>query len=631
MKTISALKKHFDTALSSARFVFPPNIRIIENMQSSEIRKRFLEFFKERGHVIVPSSSLIPSDPSVLLTTAGMQQFKPYYTGEADPVKDFGAKNTASIQKIFRTSDIDEVGDETHLTFFEMLGNFSFGGYGKKEAILYAHEFITKELGLEIDYVTVFEGDSSTSSGQVIPADEESVEIWKTYLPEEKIKKAGREDNFWGPTGAEGPCGPTTEIYIDDVEIWNIVFNEYYCASDGTMRKLPQLGVDTGMGFERLAMALQKKQNIFETDLFTPIVQKMGSIPLRSQRIIADHLRSAVFLIADGVIPSNKDRGYVLRRLIHRATLHLSKFQSLELIEDRTPFPEFLTPLSLAGLIIDEYAKIEEYASLREKKEGILDVLKAEQEKFGKKIRTGEEKLNKLIHLHREDHTYRLKGEEIFYLVATDGLPLEWIKDKAKLYDLELDVGGFEQEMEKHQETSRAGIEKKFGGHGLLLNTGELKAADEKEVKMVTRLHSATHLLQAALRKVLGKEVEQCGSDITASRLRFDFSFGRALTKEECAEVEKLVQDVIRRNYTVTIKKMSFADAIQSGALYMKDRAYLPEVNVYQFADQKTGEVFSSEVCGGPHVSRTGDIGAFRIMKQEAVGAGVRRIRAVAE
>ena len=607
-------------------------------MQSLEIRKRFLEFFRERGHIIVPSSSLIPSDPSVLLTTAGMQQFKPYYTEEADPVKDFGAKNTASIQKSFRTSDIDEVGDETHLTFFEMLGNFSFGGYGKKEAIAYAHEFITKELGLEIGYVTVFAGDPSTgstsslraSSGQVIPADEESVEIWKTILPEEKIQKAGREDNFWGPTGAEGPCGPTTEIYINGVEIWNIVFNEYYCGADGAFTKLPQLGVDTGMGLERLAVALQKKKHIFETDLFAPIIQKLESFPSRSQRIIADHLRSAVFLIADGVLPGNKDRGYVLRRLIHRASLHTNRFQSLELTEEGMPFPEFLTPLSLAGLIIDKYGGVEEYVSLKEKKEEILDVLKAEQEKFSGKIRVGENKLNKLIRLHKEDQTRRLKGGEIFYLVTTDGLPLEWIKDQAKMYGLALDIAGFEREMEKHQEISRAGIEKKFGGHGLLLNTGELKAADEKEVKMVTRLHSATHLLQAALRKVLGDEIEQRGSDITASRLRFDFSFGRALTDKEREGVEALVREAIRRDFVVIIQKTSFAEAVRLGALHMKNRSYPPEVNVYQFVDAKTGEIFSSEICGGPRVAHTGEIGEFRITKQEAVASGMRRIRAVA-
>ena len=317
-------------------------------MNSGAIRTKFLDFFKARGHAVVPSSSLIPDDPSVLLTTAGMQQFKKYFTGELDPLKDFKdssgrpTKNTASIQKSFRTSDIDEVGDETHLTFFEMLGNFSFGGYFKKEAIEYAHGFITKELGLKIDYVSVFKGDSKMKLGQKVPPDVESEKIWQA-LGIKDVRKFGREDNFWGPTGSEGPCGPTTEIYVNGVEIWNIVFNEYYGIEQDTnytnwlvrnwnrmmegkghrnlkLTKLNIPGVDTGMGLERLAMVSQGKKNVFETDLFSPLFKILPvELPEREKRIIADHLRGSVFLLADGVRPSNKEHGYILRRLMRRA------------------------------------------------------------------------------------------------------------------------------------------------------------------------------------------------------------------------------------------------------------------------------------------------------------------------
>src|SRR3989344_4445323 len=286
-------------------------------MTHSEIREKFLKFFESRGHKIVPSSSLLPTDPSVLFTTAGMQQFKDYYTGKSDAIKDFGSPNTVSIQKSMRTSDIDEVGDESHLTFFEMLGNFSFGGYWKKEAIQYGYDFITKEMGLKIDYVSVFGGEGEIS------ADSESEKIWKEVDPNIEIKKAGREDNFWGPTGLEGPCGPTSEIYVNGVEIWNLVFNEYYQNSDKSLKKLETLGIDTGMGLERLAVSVQNKKNIFETDLFEPIISKIREfvsheISFHAERIVADHIRTAVFMASDGVVPSNTDRGYILRRIIRR-------------------------------------------------------------------------------------------------------------------------------------------------------------------------------------------------------------------------------------------------------------------------------------------------------------------------
>ena len=548
-------------------------------MTHQEIREKFINFFKEKGHVLVPSSSLLPTDPSVLFTTAGMQQFKPYYTGEADPEKDFGSKNVISIQKSFRTSSIDEVGDDTHGTFFEMLGNFSFGGYWKKEAIAYAYQFITKEMGLKINYVTVFEGDEN------IPADTESEKIWKLMDPSIKIKKLGREDNFWGPTGDEGPCGPSSEIYVGGVEIWNIVFNQYYQDKNKNLKELEIKGIDTGMGLERLAVAIQGVKNIYETDLF--------SFGKDLPRIIADHSRAIVFLISDGVLPSNKERGYVLRRLIRRIIIKGNDTANL---------------YDILSSIIREYRPF--YDNLEEGK--IRDVFKEEAEKFWKTMAKGLAELNKLE---------TIDAQTAFKLYESYGLPYESIKDSGKAKNLTREE--FDEEFKKHQEKSRAGAEKKFGGHGLLLDTGELKAANEEEVKVVTRLHTATHLLQASLRKVLGEEIKQAGSDIMAERLRFDFTFPRKLTSEELKKVEDLVNDIIVRDLKVTKEEMSYEEAIKTGALSFFKQKYPPKVNVYSIGD------FSKELCGGPHVSNTSEIGRFKITKEEAVSAGTRRIRAV--
>lgn len=574
------------------------------NMNAEEIRRKFLDFFKDRGHAIVPSSSLIPSDPSVLLTTAGMQQFKPYYTGDADPVKDFGSKNTASIQKSFRTSDIDEVGDDTHLTFFEMLGNFSFGGYGKKEAIRYAHDFL-KEIGLEIEYVTVFGGDEKTA------ADEESEKIWQDLLPAKKITKAGRKDNFWGPTGKEGPCGPTTEIYIGGTEIWNIVFNEYYCALDGSFKKLMPLGVDTGMGLERLATILQKKKHIFETDLFAPLIALLPvTLDERKKKIIVDHLRGSAFLIADGILPSNKDAGYVLRRLMRRVLVYEHILQ---------------IPAAKTSGVFTEIHKLygKHYAELSVHKQEIDNMFTQERERFAVSLSQGIKKLEKL--------SGDIDALSAFQLYETFGIPFEIIKELGGKRAEGLTREAFNREFAQHQKKSRSGREKKFGGHGLALDTGELKAATEEEVKKVTRLHTATHLLQTALRKTLGNEIRQRGSDITAKRLRFDFNFSRAPSAEELNRVEQSVQEMIRNDYVAIIKETDFDSAVRGGALFVEGKAYPPRVSVYQFVDRKTGAVVSSEICGGPHVKHTGMIGAFRIVKQEAVGSGIRRIRAVVE
>jgi len=566
-------------------------------MNSKDLRNNFFKFFEKRGHKIVPSSSLIPDDPSVLLTSAGMQQFKPYFIGKVDAQKDFGGKNVISLQKIFRTSDIDEVGDEEHLTFFQMLGNFSFGGYTKKEAIQYAYDFF-KEIKLEIEYVTIFEGDKD------VPKDEESKQIWEE-LGIKDIREMGREDNFWGPTGNEGPCGPTTEIYINGVEIWNLVFNEYYCLPDGTLKPLDTPGVDTGMGFERLAMVSQEVSNVFETDMFLEIFKKLPeNLDVRIKRIIADHTRGIIFLISDGVRPSNKEAGYILRRLMRRVLVysHLHEIAILPVLENNVKqYEEYYPELSF-DVVKEEFIK--------------------EKEKFDKSISRGIKELKKID---------TIDARSAFKIYESYGLPYEIIKELGEKQAEGLTREGFDEEFKKHQEISRAGREAKFGGHGLLLDTGEIKAKDEEELKKVTRLHTATHLLQAALRHVLGDGVHQDGSDITAERLRFDFTFDRRLTDEEVAEVETWVNDVIKKDAGVTYAEMPFEEAVKTGALYFVREKYPETVKVYSMEDQKTGTVYSRELCGGPHVNSTSEVGVFKIAKQESVGAGVRRIRATVQ
>ncbi|MEK7636715.1 MAG: alanine--tRNA ligase-related protein [Patescibacteria group bacterium] len=609
-------------------------------MDAMEIRKKFLTFFQERGHAIVSSSSLIPDDPSVLLTTAGMQQFKPYYTGDADPVRDFGSKNTASIQKSFRTSDIDEVGDESHLTFFEMLGNFSFGGYVKKDAISYAHDFITKEMGLSISFVSIFEGSEN------VPKDDESKAIWQS-LGVKDIREMGMHEVFWGPTGTAGPCGPTTEIYCKngngkDIEIWNIVFNEFFCDGSreqllaGTTKLLPLAikGVDTGMGLERLAMISQKTKTIFETDLLIPLISLLPSeLDRRKKRIIVDHVRGTVFLLADGVRPSNKEAGYILRRLIRRVTGY-EKIDSV---------PSHAID-AMVHEVIHEYGDF--YLELLKNAEHIQKEVRDERGRFEKTLKEGLRELEKRYptpeaQINAPDNWGRYKtfpvgryvGKEVADLYQTYGLPIEIIREHLEKNFYTFDEKEFKNALEeafhKHQEISRAGVEKKFGGHGLVLDTGELKAGSEEELKIVTRLHTATHLMNAVLRTVLGAEVEQKGSDITAERTRFDFSFSRKLTPEETQEVERLVNEAIKNDYPVTARKLSLDEAKGMGALFMKKGKYPERVTVYTVGNEK--EIFSQELCGGPHVVRTGEIGKFKIIKEEASSAGVRRIRAIIE
>jgi alanyl-tRNA synthetase len=583
-------------------------------MNSQDIRRKFLEYFKDRDHAVVPSSSLIPDDPSVLLTTAGMQQFKKYYTGEADAQKDFGSPNTVTVQKSFRTSDIDEVGDESHLTFFEMLGNFSFGGYFKKEAITWAHEFITRCMGLPISYVTIFQGSDA------VPKDEESRKVWHN-LGVTDIREEGMDDVFWGPTGTSGPCGPTTEIYCrnaqgKDIEVWNIVFNQFFCtgsreslaAGNAELRPLEIPGIDTGMGLERLVMISQNTRTIFETDLFSDVMAQLpDSMDERSKRIVADHARALCFLLADGVRPSNKERGYVLRRLMRRIIVleHLAGEQRINLVKECIP------------VIVGQYHGA--YPELHV--DVLLDEWDTEKAKFLKTLKNGLKELSKLA---------LIDDAVAFKLYESYGLPYEIIKEMGHGRAAHLSRAGFEEEFKKHQEISRAGAEKKFGGHGLLLDTGELKAADERELAIVTRLHTATHLLQTALRNVVGPEVKQAGSDIAVERTRFDFSFHRKLTPDEIKAVENEVNEIVRQDLPMQYVQLPIDEAKKTGALFFFREKYPEHVKVY-FAGKTLEDAYSKEFCGGPHVTHTGEIGHVKIIKEEACSAGVRRIRAVVE
>jgi len=571
-------------------------------MTSKELRKAFLNFFEKKEHKIVPSGFLLPADPTCLFTTAGMQQFKEYFLGKESP---FG-KNVASCQKCFRTSDVDEVGDESHLTFIEMLGNFSFGSYFKEEAIKLAYKFLFKELKLPLkDAVfTVFEGD------KMVPFDEKSFLIWrKLGIPENKIKKYPKSENFWGPTGEEGPCGPTTEIYFRNIEIWNLVFNEYYRDKDGKLTLLKQKGVDTGMGLERLVMAVQQKPSVYETDLFEPIITEIRNWKLeignwklceRSERIIADHIRGAAFLISEGILPSNVERGYVLRRVLRRA-IRYGKVLGLA--------SGFLIPL--AKKVIEIYKDI--YPEVKSKEADTLTVIQNEEEKFEKTLGKGLKQFEKIA----------IKGNissiNAFHLYDTYGFPLELTEELAKERGLTIDKKGFEEAFKKHQEISRAGVEKKFSGIG--------KEAGYQAVK----LHTATHLLHAALREVLGLQVKQMGSDITPQRLRFDFSHHQKMTSEELRKVEEIVNQKIKEDLDVKKEEVSYESAIKSGALAFFKEKYPEKVTVYSIYNpsDSSGQVFSKEICAGPHVKKTSELGKFKIIKEESSGSETRRIRAI--
>jgi alanyl-tRNA synthetase len=546
-------------------------------MQSNEVREKFLKFFESKNHKRLPSSSLIPEgDISVLFTTAGMQQFKPYYGAPDNAIRDFGTKNIVTVQKCIRTGDIDEVGDDTHLSFFEMLGNFSFGGYGRKEAIEYAHEFITKELNLPISYVTIYKGEG------VVPKDEESRQIWKNIDANLDIREDGA-DVFWGPTGDSGPCGPTTEIYCknangNDVEVWNIVFNEYFCdgsrekldKGEATLKKLDTLGIDTGMGFERLLATVQNKKSVYDTDLFNGEKNK-------EERIVADHVKASLFMISDGLVPSNTGRGYVLRRLIRRA-VRFSK-----------------NPLnSEIGKIKNIYKEIYN-----------LDD-KGEIEKEEKKFR------NTLEHGLKEFE----KGEDPFILATTYGFPIELTEELAKEKGIVIDREDFDKKMAEHQKLSQTASAGMF--------KGGLANHEPKTIK----LHTAHHLLLAGLQAIVSPEIKQRGSNITEERLRIDFLCDHKLTDEEKKNVENWVNDKISQGLNVVRREMPLSEAEKIGAEMEFGAKYPETVSVY-FIEDKNGNPISKEFCGGPHVSNTSELGHFKIQKEEAVASGIRRIKAI--
>ncbi len=605
-------------------------------MESYKIRKTFLDFFKENKHKIIVSSSLVPADPTVLFTSAGMQQFIPYLSGEMVPLY----QRAASCQKCFRTSDIEKVGSLFHHTFFEMLGNWSFGNYWKKEAIEWALELLNSKFKIQNSklWVTVFKGEAS------IPQDEEAIKLWiKAGIPKDRIKEFGLADNFWGPISEEGPCGPCSEIHYDRgeefregecdisgcgpnclcgrfVEIWNLVFMQYnrQLTTDDKQQKiykylpLPAKNIDTGAGLERLAGVLQNKKSNFETDLFLPILKKIEKLSSSTYsqnskpfRIIADHLRAACFLISEGLLPSKEERGYILRRLLRRAIRYGNLIKAKK---------GFLIPL--ANLVIKNYQDI--YPELNKKRNDILTIIQQEEEKFEKTLERGLTQLDKLLKLKIKNKKSKIiEGKEAFYLYETFGFPLELIKELVEERELGIDEEGFKGASLVHQEISRAGAKKKFGGLGI--EEGE---TEEDKIKK-TRLHTATHLLHTALRQVLGTHVQQAGSDINPERLRFDFTQPRKLSEEEKKKIEEIVNQKIKENLEVKMEEMPYEEAIKSGALAFFKERYPKIVKVYSIGG------FSKEICAGPHVKNTSELGEFKIIKEEASMVGIRRIKAI--
>ncbi|MDD5693085.1 MAG: alanine--tRNA ligase [Patescibacteria group bacterium] len=568
-------------------------------MTVNEIRQKFINYFESKDHKLMPSSSLIPKDdPSVLITTAGMQQFKRWFSNEIKPAY----KRTVTIQKCVRTNDIEEIGDETHLSFFEMLGNFSFGDYFKKEAIEWGLDFVEKELKVDRSriWVSIFAGDDKT------PRDNESEEIWKS-LGITDIREFGRKDNFWGPTGTEGACGPTSEIYVDDVEVWNLVFNEYYMQPEGVLFPLDSKGVDTGAGLERVAATINNLKNVFETDelvqIITIIRELANKQDNKAEKIITDHLRGAVFMLADGIRPSNLDRGYTLRRVIRRAI----RYGKLIGISEQNMCSK------IADKIIDIYSS--NYPNLKSEKSKIISELDIEENKFLNLIDQGLAELKKKSSIN---------GKEAFELFSTKGMPFELTLEIAKEENIVVSdraQAEFEAEFEKHQEVSKGGLEKKFAG-GL----------ENKDDPKIIRLHTAAHLMLAAMRELLGPQVHQKGSNITAERLRFDFSYPEKLTDEQKKEIEDWVNDKIEKKLNVYVVETDPKTAKEKGAEGEFDARYGDKTTVYSIGgdiDSKTA--VSKEICGGPHVKNTAEVGHFRIKKEESSSAGVRRIKAVLE
>lgn len=587
-------------------------------MTANELRTMYVNFFKERGHKEIMSASLLPeNDPTVLFTTAGMHPLVPYLLGEKHP----GGKRLTDIQKCVRTEDIDEVGDDTHCTFFEMLGNWSLGDYFKQEAISMSFDFLTNYLHIPLERlaVTVFEGD------ELVPADAEAEEIWKGFgIKNDQIFRYGRENNWWGPAGQTGPCGPDTEIFYDMdkpkcgpncgpsckcgkyVEIWNNVFMQFNKEADGTFTELKQKNVDTGMGLERVLTIFNGKTNVYDTELFIPIMQTLEEIlekeekviPERDKRIICEHTRAITFILGDPmkISPSNTEQGYILRRLIRRI---------IRLFKKADINANYLCELS--GVIIEQYGLV--YPELGENREFILEQLQKEYNLFSKTLDEGLKKANR--YLDSVEQGGILSGELAFKLYDTFGFPIEFTSELASERGYQVDMDGFRKKFEEHQNKSRQGAAGKFAG-GLATNN-----------EQTARLHTATHLLNGALRKVLGEEVFQRGSNITSERLRFDFSFGRKVTKEELEKVEVIVNEAIQKKIDVILEEMTPKKAYEEGAIGVFSGKYGEIVKVYTIPG------YSKEICGGPHAKNTGELVSFKIIKEEASSAGVRRIKAV--
>jgi alanyl-tRNA synthetase len=581
-----------------------------ELMSYSELKQKYLEFFEERGHAIIPSAPLIPEhDPSVLFTTSGMHPLVPFLLGQPHPQ---GTRLT-DVQKCIRTTDIEDVGDDTHLTFFEMLGNWSLGDYFKKEAITWSFEFLTNILNIDPEklHVTVFAGDKDA------PRDEEAAEIWKSLgIPEERIYYFPKEDNWWIQSVNLGPCGPDTEMFIDTgkpecgpdckpgchcgkyFEVWNDVFMQYNRTKEGIYEPLEQRNVDTGMGVERTLAMIHDLKSVYETEIFVPlleIVQESAtSYTEKSARIIVDHARAATFILGDerGISPSNVGQGYILRRLIRRAIRHARLIGAEEGLLQR-----------LSSEIIN-ISRID-YPILTEKREFIINEITNEEKKFLNTIEKGLRAFDKL------DCNECITGKDAFLLFQSYGFPIEITKEIAEEKGISIDLIGYEDEFKKHQEISRVGAEKQFKG-GLA----------DTSIESI-KLHTATHLLGEALRRILSNDIKQKGSNITAERLRFDFNFGRKVTPEELKQVEALVNEQIEQGLPVIKEEMTFEEAQETGAQAEFEQKYSEYVFVYSIGD------FSKEICGGPHVESTNELGTFKILKEEAVAAGVRRIKAV--
>ncbi|CAM4201470.1 alanine--tRNA ligase [Treponema peruense] len=597
-------------------------------MTVNELRSKYIEFFKSKGHVEISGKSLIPNnDPTVLFTTAGMQPLVPYLLGEPHP----SGTRLTDYQKCVRTGDIDSVGDPAHLTFFEMLGNWSLGAYFKQESIAYSYEFLTdpKYLGIPSEKlsVTVFEGENA--NGTEIPRDDEAASRWEEMgIPRERIYFMPREDNWWGPAGQTGPCGPDTEIFYDTgkpkcgpdckpgchcgkfVEIWNNVFMQYNKDAEGHYTPLARKCVDTGMGAERTVAMLNGQATVYDTDVFVPIINKIEELSGkkygtdektdRSFRVIADHVRTATFILGDpqAVTPSNVGAGYILRRIIRRAVRDGRKLGL-----DGT----FLT--APAAVVIEEYKNA--YPELEEHKDFIFKEIENEEKKFLNTLKKGEAEFEKLLPNLQKNPQKIIPGRVAFRLYDTFGFPIELTQEMAEENGMKVDVEGFKEAEKKHQELSRDTSGQQFKG-GLI---------DHSEI--TTKYHTATHLLQQALVNVLGPQVAQKGSNITSERMRFDFSFERAMTKEEIKKVEDIVNEQIAKDLPVTMEVMDLEAAKKSGARALFGEKYDKQVSVYTIGD------FSKEVCGGPHVQHTGLIGHFHIVKEQSSSAGVRRIRAV--